>query len=83
MRPAGRKLRLRVLYDAVALKPPPERRAADNREGREKGQRHRDFSLHRIAVSARVYRAIEATVPKGSVVYPPPGATTGGNICSG
>jgi hypothetical protein len=27
--------------------------------------------LHRIAVSPRAYRAIKATLPKGSVVYPP------------
>jgi hypothetical protein len=27
--------------------------------------------LIRIAVSARAYRAIKATLPKGSVVYPP------------
>jgi hypothetical protein len=27
--------------------------------------------LHRIAVSARAYRAIKATLPAGSVVYPP------------
>jgi hypothetical protein len=27
--------------------------------------------LHRIAVSPRAYRAIKATLPKGSIVYPP------------
>jgi hypothetical protein len=27
--------------------------------------------LHRIAVSTRAYRAIKATLPPGSVVYPP------------
>jgi hypothetical protein len=27
--------------------------------------------LHRIAVSPRAYRAIKATLPKGSVLYPP------------
>jgi len=28
-------------------------------------------ALHRIAVSPRAYRAIKATLPAGSVVYPP------------
>jgi hypothetical protein len=28
-------------------------------------------ALHRIAVSSRAYRAIKATLPSGSVVYPP------------
>jgi hypothetical protein len=27
--------------------------------------------LHRIAVSPRAYRAIKATLPAGSIVYPP------------
>jgi hypothetical protein len=27
--------------------------------------------VHRITVSARAYRAIKATLPPGSVVYPP------------
>jgi hypothetical protein len=31
----------------------------------------RDLSLIRIAVSPRAYRAIKATLPAGSVVYPP------------
>ena len=31
----------------------------------------RDFSLHRIALSPRAYRAIKATLSPCSVVYPP------------
>jgi hypothetical protein len=36
----------------------------------------------RIAVSARAYRAIKATLPEGSVVYPP-NATIGARISFG
>ena len=31
----------------------------------------RVFALHRIAVSPRAYRAIKATLPADSIVYPP------------